>query len=149
MADKDYTSQIQGAGAILGAYGTYQQGKADYKIGKYNALISERDAYMTRQKGYRDEAALRRMSAELESSNRTAIAKSGVAMSGSPLEVLASNAAKAELDAMNVRYAAETQAAAHKEAAKMARYRGSVARRQSRIGATAQLISGIGSMMGG
>ena len=127
-------------GSVISAYGTYQQGKMDDKMGKYNARISEQDAVMTRNKGYRDEAALRRSFEEQQSSNRVAIGKSGVAFSGSPMDALAYNAAKAELDALNVRYSSEVSAKAHEQSAKMSRYTGKMAKYQAKISALSQLM---------
>jgi hypothetical protein len=138
----DTGKYLSGGGDFISAYGTYQQGKMDYKMGKYNARLLKQNAMMARQKGYRDEAALRRQAAEMDSSNRVAVGKSGVAFAGSPLEVLADNAAKAELDAMNIRYSAETEARGLEGEAAMAKWRGAVARRQARISATSQLMQG-------
>lgn len=69
----------------------------------FNAAVAERE-------GFAESARRRRLARRELSSQRVAFAKAGVRLEGTPLEVLAQNAAEFELDAVNVEIAARQTA---------------------------------------
>lgn len=123
---------VMGGGSLLQAYGTYQQGKAQEKAAKFNAKLAE-------VKGRQRESAVRRSGRRQMGAIRASIAKSGVTTAGSPLEVMAESAAAIEMDALNARFGAESEAAA-------LRREGAARMQAARIGAASQILSGGGRM---
>jgi hypothetical protein len=75
-----------------------------------------------------------------QSTTRTAIAKSGVTASGTPLNVLAESAANAEIDALNARYEAFNEAASLRRG-------GKEAQKTSYVRAGSRLLTGFGALI--
>jgi hypothetical protein len=126
---------LAGAAAVMSAIGSVQAGQAQRKMANYNARVAEDTA---RSQGERQQDQVRRQMA----SARVAIGKSGVAVSGSPLDVLADSAAQAELDHQTILRQGAAQAG-------MDRYKGSMASRQGYFGAATSLLSSASKMAGG
>jgi hypothetical protein len=74
------------------------------------ASAAEYNAAIVIQEGAQEAARRRRLARRELSSQRVAFAKAGVRLEGSPLELLAQNAAELELDAVNVEIAARNTA---------------------------------------
>ena len=70
--------QVGAAGSLLQAKGAAESARYNRKLGQFKAELADEDS--------------RKASARTASSNVVAIAKSGVRLEGSPLEVLANNA---------------------------------------------------------
>lgn len=85
-------------GALLGGIGERQNAEAAKKAAKFNAKLARRE-------GFREEARIRSVGRREASENVTRVAKSGVRLEGSPLEVLANNAALVEAEALRARQA--------------------------------------------
>ena len=109
------------------AVGQIQQGRAEKKAADFNALVSE-------ERGKQQERLIRRNTKRQLGKIRASVAKSGVRMEGSPLEVLAESAANAEVDALNARYNARIQAQVQRDT-------GKVRERQARYKAGASLLA--------
>jgi hypothetical protein len=82
-------------GGILQAQSIKEQAEAAISAAKYNAARAL-------EEGQREGARRRRLARRELSSQRVAFAKAGVRMEGSPLALLAQNAAELEMDALNV-----------------------------------------------
>lgn len=134
----------QAASGVMSAQASLNQGKMDHALANYNARIDEVNASRVMEKGYRDQEALRRNFDKFRGQQKAAIGKSGVAFSGSVLDVLADSAAEAELDAMNIKFNAMREAAGLESDAAMTRATGDIARSQSRMRATGELIDTAG-----
>ena len=110
--------------AILGFKGNMQAAKAARQAGEYNAVLAENDRERLLQRKAADESALRRQSDRLASSQRVLTAKSGIQMSGSPMLALADTYFNTEMDALNIRYAADVEAVAKTSEAALSRATG-------------------------
>jgi len=119
-------------GGLLGAAGDLKEGAAARSAAEGNARRTIFDAYSA-------EELFRRRVDRQQSTTRTAIAKSGVTASGTPLNVLAESAANAEIDALNARYEAFNEAASLRRS-------GREAQKASYIKAGSRLLSSFGSL---
>ncbi|SOD41313.1 virion core protein, T7 gp14 family [Nitrosovibrio sp. Nv4] len=133
------------AGAGMSAMGAMSQAKAQKDVALYNAQIAQRNATISRQQASRDAAAHNRNARRQIGAMRAAYGASGIAMEGSPLDVLASSAAEAKLDEMNIKYKGELKAIGFQDEATLERFSGENAMKQGRMEAASAIIGGIGS----
>ena len=91
-------SILGGAGGIMGGIGGAQAAKAQAQQADFNAKLAKRA-------GFDEEARVRSIGRREASENVTRVAKSGVRLEGSPLEVLSENASKVEAQALRARQA--------------------------------------------
>jgi hypothetical protein len=122
------------ASAAMSAAGAIQAGQAQKKMAQYNARVAEDTA---RYQAERQQDKVNR----LMGGARVAVNKSGIAMSGSPLDVLADSAMQSELDHQAILRQGAAQAA-------MDRFQGSQAARAGYFGAATALLKGASSAMG-
>jgi hypothetical protein len=122
------------ASAAMSAAGAIQAGQAQKKMAQYNARVAEDTA---RYQAERQQDKVSR----LMGAARVAVNKSGIAMSGSPLDVLADSAMQSELDRQAILRQGSAQAA-------MDRYQGSQAARAGYFGAGTALLQGVGKAAG-
>lgn len=109
---------MQGMSAGLSAYGSYKQQQAQNKAAEYNARLSERQADISRMKaadarkrGERNEQEHRMQVSQLEGAQRAGFAASGVSVgSGSVIDTLADTNYFGEMDALDIRHAAQMEA---------------------------------------
>ncbi len=125
---------VMAASAVMSAVGQIQAGQSQKKMAEYNARVAEDTA---RYQATRQQDRVQRMMAGA----RVAINKSGLTMSGSPLDVLADSATQAELDHQAILRGGAAQAG-------MDRSRGRVAQQAGYFGAATSLLKGAGSVMG-
>lgn len=123
-------AQLLGGG--MQARGQLENAKADAEAASFNAAVTE-------VQGAQKEMLIRRRAKSYRGTMRTAVAKAGVRLEGSPLEAIAASAAAAEMDALNTRFEAQASA-------KLDRMRGSTAIKQGKIGAASTMLSTIGSV---
>jgi hypothetical protein len=122
------------ASAAMSAAGAIQAGQAQKKMAQYNARVAEDTA---RYQAERQQDKVQR----LMGAARVAVNKSGIAMSGSPLDVLADSAMQSELDHQAILRQGKAQAA-------MDRYQGGQAARAGYFGAATALLSGASKAAG-
>ena len=115
-------------GSIIQGIGAKHQADAEKDAAKFNARI-------TREQTGQEVARIRAIGRREESTNITRIAKSGVRLEGSPLGVLAENAALVEREALQVQRAGMMQAALFKARARNAETAGRIGLAGSIIGA--------------
>lgn len=96
-------SIITGATAVLGAYQQKQESDYNEAVQRQNARISEGLAKETERRGARQETDYRIRIKSFKGGQRTAVAASGLQMSGSALDILEDTAVTAEEDAQNIR----------------------------------------------
>ncbi len=125
---------VMAVSAVVSAAGQMQAGQAQKKMAQYNARVAEDTA---RYQAERQQDKVSR----LMGAARVAVNKSGIAMSGSPLDVLADSAMQSELDHQAILRQGAAQAA-------MDRYQGSQAARAGYFGAATALLKGASSTMG-
>lgn len=148
--------------AVVSAYSSYQQGKAqeaNYKAQAqsdiYNATIAEQNAAVKRQQYVAQEEAQRRQAKQVLGEQRAALAQAGIGLSGSASDVYGQSAARAELDALNIRYSGELDARGLLAQSDQYRYDASVnrmnatsARRGGYLNAASALLSGASASYG-
>lgn len=125
---------IAGITAVVSAAGAIQSGNAQKKMAEYNAQVAEAQGKYNAE---RQQDRARRLLAQ----GRVNIAKSGIQVSGSPLDVLTDNAMNAELDRLAILRSADSKAA-------MSRMEGSAAQQAGYFGAATSLLSGAGRAYG-
>ena len=101
-------------GTVMSAMGAAQQADAQAQSAAYNAQMARNEAQA-------EEARRRREAARQMGEMRTGIAKSGVAMEGTPLMVLAQSAEEAEIDALTARWQGKTSSDLYTAQAKSAK----------------------------
>lgn len=130
------------AGTALSAASFLQQGAAAKASARYNSALYERNAQIAQQNAQFQEDRQRRMAAQRMGSNRAAIGASGVTMDGSALDILESNAAQEELDALMIRWNGTNAAGDLMGNAGLQRAQGANAQTGSYIGAGSALLLG-------
>lgn len=130
---------LAAAAAVVGAAGQIQAGKAQKRMAEHNAQVTENAAQYNAS---RQQDRARRLMAQ----GRVAVAKSGIDLSGSPLDVMVDSAMDAELDRQSILRMGASQA-------ELDRMQGRAAMRSSYFGAATSLLSGasraVGMMSGG
>lgn len=130
--------------AAVGALGAVQEARASAAASEFNARIADNNAIIAEQNAATDERKQRRVAERERASSRARIGAAGVALEGSPLEVLEDQALEAELDALNVRYGGRLQASNFRSQAQLDRSRARSVRTQGFISAGTSLLNGAG-----
>lgn len=130
------------AGTALSAASFLQQGAAAKASARYNAALYERNSQIAQQNAQFQEDRQRRVAAQRMGANRAAIGGSGVTMDGSALDILESNAAQEELDALMIRWNGTNAASDLMGNAGLQRAQGANAQTGSFIGAGSALLLG-------
>lgn len=140
---------ILAAAAAMSAISQVQQGNAQKSLANYNATVADQQATSTRQwaayNADRQADKARRLNANAEAN----FAANGMETEGSPLVVLADNAAQAEMDNLAIRGQGEAQASYYNAQAAGMRFQGSLAQRAGYIGAGTTLLQAGASMYAG
>jgi len=129
-----------GVSGILGYKGNMASAKAARQVGEYNAVVAENEKVLLQRATRQKEANLRKSAERLQGTQRVATAKSGIQMSGSPLEALKDTFFNTELDAIGIRYAGSIEEAAKINEAAMARTTGRAQAAQFRTAAYTSLL---------
>jgi hypothetical protein len=130
-----------GASGFIGYKGNMASAKAARQVGEYNAKVAEAEAVLLQRKKTQEEASLRKQSDRLIGMQRVATAKSGIQMSGSPLQALADAYFNTELDAINIQQASKIEQFAKTAEAGLARAEGNARRTAYRTQAYTTLLS--------
>lgn len=158
------------ASMVVGAYSAISAGQAaaaqaeaqaDYqsKMAAYNAQVQENNAASIREQTSAREDAQRRMVRIQQGKERASIAQSGLAATGSLLDVYDQNAVVNELDILNTRYSGEMEARGLSAQAQATRFQGAAesgllrsqasnSRTAGYIGAGSALLNGATSYYG-
>jgi len=136
-------------GAGVSAYSQIRQGQQAEGVGRYNAQVAEQQAASARQAAAADAETKRRQMDRILGTQRARYGASGVIGSeGSPLLVMMQSEEEAALDVARVRYGGEAQGYGLESEARLQRFRGKAARRQSYLGATGSLLQGVSAAAG-
>lgn len=136
------------AGGLMSASGSAKQGAAAQEAGIYNQVMAEENAKRAIERAKEDERQFRISVRHQQASNRAAVAKSGVKLEGSPMEVLRANARKAEEDAIAIRMSGFDQAQGLRNQGEMEYRRGRAAFKGGQMQAYGQLLSTGGAVAG-
>jgi len=131
------------ASTAVTASGQMAAASAAKKTGEYNAKVAENEAILLQRAKVEEEASLRRSSRRLAATQRVATAKSGVQMSGSPLQALADTYFQTERDANRIRYASDVEQTRKEAEAAMSRFEGKARARAYRAQAFGTILGGV------
>ncbi len=134
-------------GAAISAVGTIASASAQSQSYKAQAAFQKRQAIMEQQRGAYEGARLRDRNDRQLASMRGQYLSSGIALSGSALDVLQDSATEASLDEQAVRYDSQVRADNLNWSAKMSRMNASNAMTGGVLGALSTAIGGIGQQM--
>ncbi len=109
------------AGGAMGAMGQMRNASAQALQMNFNARQSMLDAEIARENAAIKARQIREYGRQLTGKQRTQFAKSGVRMSGTPLEVIADTIEKIELDAISAKRQGAFEAGQHEASAKFTR----------------------------
>ena len=135
---------------LVGAVATSLAGGAVSTIsavGQANAQaeINKQNAERALKAGLREEARIRRRGRHKMGQLRVAQSASGVSRSGSVIDVLSESARNVEMDALEVRYRAQSQAHGYQTQAAMDKYRGKQAVVSGVINSASTLLGAAGA----
>lgn len=134
------------AGSAMSANAQQQAGEAEKKAYEFNAQLKEQEAEQLKTKAMWDESLSREQSREHIAKMRAMYAKSGVRLDeGSPLLVMADSAAKAEKDALAIRWGGDVSYTQALNEANLMRYYGKNAAKTGSTQASTTLLQGIGN----
>ena len=136
------------ASTVLGFKGNQASARAARQTAEYNAQLAENEAVLLRRSKVQQEAGLRRQSDYFASTQRVAIAKSGIEASGSPMLALANTYFNTEEDAMRIRYAGDIEAMSKEAEAAMSRATGRARAAAFRTAAFQSLLQGASGVSG-
>jgi hypothetical protein len=134
------------AGTAISAFGQYQAGEEASAVSKYNQQVKQREADAADQRATirsrkQAEAAAQKMGAL-----RAQMGAAGADTSaGAPLEILSEQARQSTIENLEIGYEGTQESQRLREEGKMIRAQGRSARRASRIGAGATLLTGFGA----
>jgi hypothetical protein len=111
----------------MDAFASLFQGIEANSASKVNAATLRNQASVARAQGYADEESQRRYARQFAGRQAAAIAQSGSGVGGSNAMLIEQDAITAELDALNIRYAAGQRGAALDAEAKAVRRAGKAA----------------------
>lgn len=143
--------------AVFKAFGSIQQGKAQYETAQsqayaseYNAQVAESNAKSVLEQSNAREESQRRNFRALQGEAIAAGASSGTTLEGSNTDVLRQNAVNNELDALTIRYEGQMANRGLMAQAAMARYNAAQLRRNGKsaleggyINAAANILDGV------
>ena len=112
------------ASGFLGFKGNMAAAKAARQTAEYNAQVQENEAILLQRAKIAEENQLRKQAARLEGTQRVATAKSGITMSGSPMQALAATYFNTEFDALKIQYASSIEQTQKVSAATLLRAEG-------------------------
>ena len=133
---------IAAVGTGVAVYGQMEAAKTAKEMGEYNAKLAESQAAQVDMDARESIRRRREQNRKFMGSQRTAYAKSGVTIEGSPLEVMAETSGILELEALDASRQASQQSLALKGQAAYDRRVGSNQARAAYIGAGSSLLSG-------
>lgn len=122
------------------ATGTLLKGAAEGDAAEYNGKVNAQNAGAARNAGAAAVAKQRRDNERMLGSIRASYGASGVTMDGSPMDVFASSAVEAELDAQTIGYNYEMKARGYDAEASLSNSRASNARTGAVFSAAGQVL---------
>jgi len=134
------------ASQALSAASTYAQGQAQAQAYEASAKAAEQQARAQRERGAYQAKLTRDKGQSLLSTQRARYGASGVAMTGTPLDVALGTVKDVEMDALMARYNAEVDARRSEGQAAIYRSQADAASKAGTIGAVGTLLTGAASL---
>lgn len=133
------------AGAGISAYSSYEAGKSQEALGKYNQAVMQNEALQRQQDARAAANAQRAQNEALKAKQRALYAKAGVVSAGTPLLVQAEQAATLEMAALDIERTGNVEAARLRAQGDLDRMQGRIARRGANMQAFGTILQGAGS----
>ena len=130
--------------AILGFKGNRALAKQAEQLGEYQETVIKNEAEVLARRRTSQEIAVRQQAERLKGVQRVATAKSGVQMTGSPLQALADTYFSTERDAQRIQYAGSLEQTMAASQAAMARIEGKSRAAAFNMQAVSSLLSAAG-----
>jgi hypothetical protein len=134
--------------AGVGAYTSVQAAEAQAKASEYNAKVAENNATMAAQQGREEYTRAKLRSRRIIAAQRAQLAKSGLSISGSALDVLGDTAVQAELDALSAMYRTQVSANQEINESKLRRSEAANARGSKKWAITSSILGATSSGLG-
>lgn len=134
------------AGTAISAGGALVEGQQQAQMADYQARAYEQQAQADQQAATFEQAQERHKQELLQSQARAAVGASGVAIAGSPTEVLAANARQNQLDLKAIQYGSELRQNGLNTQAAISRFSGKQAVGASIFKAGSSFVSGISQL---
>jgi hypothetical protein len=132
-------------GTAISAAGSIAQGRQAEVMANYQAKAYGQQARADAVSSAYEASQERRQQALLEANARAQAGASGVALQGSPTDVLAANARAGELDIQAIRYGSQLRQNSLRTQASISQYQGQQAKQAGYINAASTAVSGLGS----
>lgn len=136
----------QAAGGLIQAQAQRDQGALAARSGRINAAMLRRQAVFARARGREQAQAIEEEGARLQGSIRAAASASGIAIEGSPTEVMLDEAGRTARNRLRVLEAARREARTFEMQADLARLEGEMARDMSEVSAFGTLLGAAGQV---
>jgi len=134
---------LQVASTVAGAAASLQAGKAQEAAANHNASVAEDNAEMTENQTAYDVMMSKRKARAVLGKQRAQAGASGVTISGSPLDVIASSAEDLDLELQNIRVTGANKVNAYRTSAANSRAEGKSAMSAAKFGAATGLLTGL------
>lgn len=131
-------------GAILGAAASVAQGAMAAQAHSAQAAIYERQAEIENDRGEYEAGLQRDRAKQVLGSNRATALANGLALEGTPDEVILDSTVESELDVAAIRYGAEIKSGNYRMQAGVSRMQAGQAMAGGLIGGLSPLIKGVG-----
>lgn len=133
---------LAGVGTAVSAIGAVRQGQAASAAADYNAQVARQNAVVASQQAAQQAALQQRQARQRIGAARAAYGAAGVRVEGSPLDVLESSAANAELDRQTILYRGQLRALGYNDTAALNEAQGANAEQQGYLRAGSALLLG-------
>jgi len=139
---------VQVAGTAVQVAGQLQKGQAEADTAKYNSRVAQLQATQVRRASEFEIQKLKREKSQHLARQRVVTAKSGLELSGSPLEVLIDSATQFELDIAAERYNTMSQISNLQFESDYQKRLAKAAKTSSYLAAGGTLLTGLAGMYG-
>lgn len=130
------------AGAGISASSSYEAGKSQEALGKYNQAVMNNEALQRQQDARTAANAQRAQNEALKAKQRALYAKAGVVSAGTPLLVQAEQAATLEMAALDIERTGNVEAGRMRAQGDLDRMQGKIARRGANMQAVGTILQG-------
>lgn len=150
------TTALLAIGAVTSAIGAgeaasqkSEQAKAQAQAAQYNAQVAQNNAQVALQQSAVQEAEYRAKTTQDLATIKAGYGASGITQSGTPENVLASNASVAELNALNIRYAGQLKAQGFQQEGTLDTFQAANANKMASDAQTNGMFGMAGALLGG
>lgn len=138
------------AGQIYQGMAASAEGKSAQNMAEYNAKLAMREKQQIEQRGKQESILQAKAASRQESKLLASLGASGaVVQTGTPLDILAEQAAESERENLMIGYDTQVAASQAESQARVDRMRGKVARTRGKHKATASYIGAGGTLLTG